>query len=409
MKLPNNEIGISDILDYRECPQRHAFSMRRHVELPARLQLQPGEKDDPPEHTNWTNAYGSAIHEAIHLVENQHISHEQAVQGAMQRYGTYLEPGDLELLRADLDIYERRRPLGVTLVGSEMELRVPLFVHPEHGQIYFRFRIDVLHRLIANPSVFLHRDYKSSKWRKTPKEVHSDLQMWAYNWAIHEWYPECRTLHQTYDQLRYGEVPTTKNDQQRAMMKRWLIDNVRTIIEDETYKPQLNDFCRYCALVVTCREPRRATDWTRAKLAVLAPMTKEGRKVRVEFAVEGDELEQFVRDELPGMIRTRKHIEHVEKLLKELLITMPEEERERLGWRVTDRRSRTISADGLRELHQQMGDGFYQLVSLPISKLEDLVGKPGKGEEAPPELEIARRWTLEDVSGTNVVPANTEK
>jgi hypothetical protein len=44
LKLPSNEIGISDILGYRDCAQRMAFGMRRHVELPERFAVFEGEK-----------------------------------------------------------------------------------------------------------------------------------------------------------------------------------------------------------------------------------------------------------------------------------------------------------------------------------------------------------------------------
>jgi hypothetical protein len=407
MKLPDNSIGISDIMDYRECPQRFVFSMRRHVELPERLQLEPNEKDEPPEKTNYTNAYGSAIHDCIHLVEKTGMSHERAIEEVMKRYGIYLEPGDIAMLREDLNTYERRRPLGVTLVGTEMELRVPLFMH-EGEQIYFRFRLDVLQRLISNPAVFVHRDYKSSKWQRTDAEVHKDPQMWAYNWGIHEYFPECKTLLQTYDQLKFGEVQTTKNDEQRRNMKQWLIDNVKIILSDETYKPKANDFCRFCPLVLTCREPRRLAKSTQGKLSLLAPLTKEGRRIKVEFFEEGQELERIIEKELPQMMQTRKHIEHVEKALKEIIAQMPQAERERLGWRLQPNNQRTISGVGLRELHEAMGDTFYSLISLPITRLEEhFGGKPKKGELPVPELQIARNHT-EEVSGApKVVPAKS--
>jgi hypothetical protein len=255
----------------------------------------------------------------------------------------------------------------------------------------------------------VHRDYKSSKWQKSDAEVHKDPQMWAYNWGIHEFFPECRHLLQTYDQLRFGEVQTTKNDQQRRDMKQWLIDMVKIIIADETYKPKINDFCRFCPLVVTCREPRRATAITRGTLATLAPLTKEGRKIKVEFFEEGMAIEDLIEHELPKMIETRKHVEHVEKALKELIAKMPEGERARLGWAVRDSKRRAVATEGLRELHEQMGDAFYSLVSLPITRLEEMFGKPKKGEQVPRELEIARSWTTEDITGVNVVPANTSK
>jgi hypothetical protein len=368
--------------------------------------LYAGERDDPPENVDWRNAYGLAVHLALAAVESGLFSHEEAISKALESYGLWLDPEDTAQLREDMRIFERRRPLGVTLVGSEMELRVPLFMH-EDRQIYFRCRLDVLKRLISNPSVFIHRDYKSSKWQKTEAEIHSDLQLWAYNWAIHDWFPECQTLIQTYDQLRFGEHNTSKNAEQRAHMKQWLIDMVKLILADTTWRPKLNDWCNYCPIVTICREPRRATRYTRDLLATLAPLTTEGRKIKVEFAGNGNAVEEMIEQELPGMVQTRKHIERVEEELKSVLKRLPQAERERLGWKLTDRRRRHISPEGLRALHQEMGDTFYQIADMSITRLEELVGKPKKGDEPPPELKIARDWMTEDIAGTNVVPAKS--
>lgn len=403
--LPNNSIGISDILAYRDCPARFAWQMRRHIELPKHLQIEPNEHDDPPENVDWRNAYGLAVHIAIHWVERFGASHEDAIKLALGRFGTYLDPADVALLRQDLDTYEQRRHLGVTLVGSEMELRVPLFVH-EGEQIYFRCRLDVVQRLISNPSVFLHRDYKSSKWPRSAKEIHEDPQLWAYNWAIHEWFPECQTLIQTYDQLRFGEQNTSKSDQQRRDMKLWLTDMVKLILADEAWKPKLNDWCSYCPMVYSCREPRRATAYTRSRIMALAPTEKIGRKIRVAFRPNGDTIGSLIA-ELPQMIETRKHLERVEEELKHVIEHMSQEERERLGWELKDRRVRRITPDGLRALHERMGDTFYELASLPVTRLEELVGKPKRGEPLPPELQLAREHTTEEVTSVNVVPANS--
>jgi hypothetical protein len=406
MNLPRNEIGITDVLEWRRCPARFAYGMRRHVELPKELQLEPGEKDNPTEATNENNAYGSCIHDAIGIVEREAVTDEEAISRAFPRYARWLNPEDADLLREDLKTYHRRRPLGVTLVASERDLRVPLFVH-NGVQIYFRFKVDVLHRLISNPAVFVMRDYKSSKWRKTDEEIHSDLQQWAYNFGVHEFYPECERLIQVYDQLRYGETPTSKNAEQRAQMKAWLIDCVTAILNDDQLKPTANQFCRFCPMVVTCRETRRLTREWRARLAIMAPMSQDGRKLKVAFDEDAEELERIVRDDLPRMIEARKHLEYVEKALKEIVEQMPLAEREAAGWAVRERHVKSIAPEGLRELHDYMGDEFYRLVGLSMTRLEDTVGRPKKGEPLAPELKIARSWQLDQVGTTYVVPANT--
>ncbi len=384
-------IGISDTLGYRECPARTTFQMRRHT-----------EDGDPPGSTNWTNAYGSAIHEAIHVVETTGCTNEEAVDKVWPEFATYLDPEHLQLLHEDLNTYRRETPFGYELIAAEVDRRVPLFVHEGH-QIYYRFKIDALYRLATDHTQFLLRDYKSSAWEKTQKEVDTDIQMWSYNWAIFELYPECLSLIQRYEQLKFGTRTTSKNAEQREQMRQWLIKTVKFIIEDEDPKPKQNQWCPYCPLVVTCSETVRATDYWKGMLAVMAPMTQEGRKLKVEFAAEGAELEEVMRLTLPKMIRTQKHLNAAEKALKGLIQKLPSSERQRLGWRMRDRKTRTMPPDGLREVHRALGDAFYECVTFSKSAAEAVVGKPKKGETLTPEQLAIEEAELEHVQTSTLV------
>lgn len=397
MKLPNDSIGISDLLDYRECPTRMELGMRRHATLP------DGSKDEPPGHTNWTNAYGSAIHDAIHLVETEGLTNQQAVERVWPVYAPYLDPEELAMLKEDLDAYRGDTPLGMELIAAEQDVRVPLFVH-EGRQIYFRFKIDALYRRIEYPTAFYLRDYKSSKHKRTQADVDKDLQQWAYNFGVFELWPECSSLIQSYEQLRFGNLTTSKNREQRAQMKAWLIETVKAVLADDKLEPKQNDFCRYCPLVITCDQTVRASRNWRGQLAVLAPMTKEGRKTKIAFLDEGEDLERMMTEVLPGMIQTRKHLEMVEKALKDLIADLPSEERARMGWRLSDRKSRILTPDGLRQFHEAVGDSFYEMVSLARSSAESVIGKPAKGEEPAPQLKLLRELELEQVSSTSVLP-----
>jgi hypothetical protein len=139
----------------------------------------------------------------------------------------------------------------------------------------------------------------------------------------------------------------------------------------------------------------------------MAPMSQDGRKLKVAFDEDAEELERIVRDDLPRMIEARKHLEYVEKALKEIVEQMPLAEREAAGWAVRERHVKSIAPEGLRELHDYMGDEFYRLVGLSMTRLEDTVGRPKKGEPLAPELKIAKTWTLEEVGSSYVVPVNT--
>jgi hypothetical protein len=162
MKLPNDEIGISDILQYRDCPERFAYQMRRHTPLPERFALYAGEKDNPDEADSYATSYGSAVHDAIEVVENTQCSDEDAIAAVWANYSHWLEPGDTDRMKADLETYRTRTDTGLRLVGTELELRMPLLKH-EDRTIYFRGRIDVLYQRLDNPAVFISRDYKSGR------------------------------------------------------------------------------------------------------------------------------------------------------------------------------------------------------------------------------------------------------
>src|SRR3954470_15420536 len=120
MKLPNNEVGISDIIDYRECPQRFAFSMRRHDDMPERFKLEDGEKADPPERESYASSYGSAIHDVIEYVEHNQCGDQEAIDAIWPKYQHWLEPDDADRMRVDLETYRSRVSTGYRLIGTEI-------------------------------------------------------------------------------------------------------------------------------------------------------------------------------------------------------------------------------------------------------------------------------------------------
>lgn len=376
MQLPDDSIGISDILGYRECPQRFAFGMRRHVELPSRFQIEPGEKDDPEEGTNYANAYGSAIHDAIQVVEETQCSDEDAMDAVWPRWQHWLEPADIDRMKDDLATYRSRSLTGYRVVGTELELRMPLFQH-EGRTIYFRGRIDVLYQRIDNPSVFVMRDYKSSRWPKSEKEVHEDVQQWSYNVLVHESYPECESLVQVYDQLRFGDTPTRKSAKQREQMRSWLVRQVKAILADDKLKPHMNEWCPYCPLVTDCRVTHRASDYWKNRIAAIAPEKKVGRKIVVQLTEDHIGMEEYA-ELLPKVKLTVKTLERFVEAVEGAMKEMPADRREELGYILSrPRRLDTFDAGALRRIHQLVGDDFFHLVGITKKAVEDFYGDNG--------------------------------
>jgi hypothetical protein len=368
MKFPDNSIGISDLVGYLECPQRAELGMRRHTGKAA------------PESWSPANAYGSAIHLGIHVLDETGDV-EQAVTTAFREFKQWLDPDGLQLLRDDLDTYLLREPLGYRTVFSEGEIKVPLFVHPTAGQIYFRARIDRLYVREDDDTSFLIVDYKSSRWPKSEDEVMTDPQGWAYQWGVREYMPEIETLNHRYDQLRFGMIETSKNEEQLARMKKWLIEAATAALEDDEMAPSFNDWCGYCPLRMDCSEIREGlTDFALARIAVLAPrepkLKQDGTPGKRLGPPQLDE-ERFAEYTavLPKVDKAKTTLEAFSNTVKATLKEMDLDHRTELGYRLREKKNRGLSANGLRAIHEALGDDFFQIADLSRAAAERFYGK----------------------------------
>lgn len=391
MQLPENSIGISDILGHGECPRRMTYGMRRHTG--------EGQQSDvgTPEATTY---YGSALHEALEACE-EGWSDADAVQRAVDKYGHALSPEDVDLLHADIATYHDRDVSGMTTVASEEDMRVPLFVH-EGEQIWFRFKLDRLYRSISIPSSFVHVDYKSSAHPKRESEIHADLQLWAYNWAIHEYEPECEDLLQLYEALRYGQVPTRKTPEQRDQIKRWLIGRVIGILNDEDWQedgllaPRWNKWCKWCPIMESCSVVDQLTEFALVQIAALAPEEKVGRKTVVALAKPKLPVYTAKLEEVRQAVGV---LERFADSVKELLRELPAEERATLGFELRGRKGSKFSPEAAALLHERLGSRFYELVKITKSGLESNIAED-------PDLLSWALGLAEETAGTaSVVPA----
>lgn len=362
MDLPNNEIGISDVLSWRDCPRRMSYSMKRWTET-----------GDPPEARNESNAYGSAIHEVFRLVEVEGLTDEAAIQRGFDQFGEWLWPHDLIRMKKDLATYHERDPLGVSLVGAEIEARVPL-IEVGGEMIYFRGQIDRLYQRLDNPGSFVQRDYKSSKWPKTSAEVNEDLQLWAYNWLVHEFWPECEDLTQVYDQLEAGEIYTRKSEPQRQQIKEWLQLQVIAILNDDPadgqgdglLKPKMCTWCPWCPLMESCEVIPKLSEFAADKVAALSENNNLD-KSRIEEYVAG----------LDDAATARKMLERYEKAVKAFVKELPDDDRQELGFSTYQRKNVVWSSDAMEQIHEILGDEFFSLASLSKGRVEEyLAGDP---------------------------------
>lgn len=395
MKLPDDSIGISDTEGYRECPRRMSYQMRRHSGRAEQSDdLTPEVTRAVPE-----NAYGSAIHEAMELIEDGHDV-ESALQIAWDHYGRTLDPDDLAGLRADIETFASRSFPGTRTVLAEEEIRFALFKH-EGRTIYMRCKIDLLLEYIDRPGHYVHIDYKSSKWSKTDEEVQENTQLWTYNLAIHEQFPDVVQLDQIYEGLRHGQIPTRKSDEQREQIRDWLVREVTKIVGDEDWQddgllePKWNRWCRWCPIMESCSVIERLTEFALVEIASAAPEEKVGRKREIQLAV--DRIPEYV-ELLPKVKQAKGVLERFETSMADLLRHMPADRRAVHGYDLRPRSDTVFHTRSLRALHERSGDRFYDLISVTKSRLESRLVDDDE----------LREWALdlgEKVAGTpSVVP-----
>lgn len=370
MELPNDSIGISDITGWMDCPRRMSFSMKRWT-----------EEGEPPE-AAIQHAYGSAVHDMFEAIEKAGLTDEQAVQVAFDKWGWAMLPEDMKRLEKDLAVYRTREVVGVETILNEGEIRVPL-MERNGKMIFFRGRIDRLYRFRANAGLWLHKDYKSSAWRKTKAEVDEDPQMWAYNWALHEYFPDIERLIQQYDQLNYGIETTEKSSMKREEIAKWLRRQVTAILNDESYdksdgllKPKFNEWCPWCPIIEDCGVIPQLTDYAQRRIALLSPHVVSIAKV----GLDATGIETYVK-QLDNVGTAKKTLDVFDKQVRSLLRSLPDSERKLLGWKVSPRSEDRWNEEALREVHKILGDDFYRLVSFTKARLNSLFDDDPRGDQ----------------------------
>jgi RecB family exonuclease len=357
MILPESAVGPTDIQAYRDCPRRFAFGMRRHTEA--------GEH---PEAQGPSTAYGSAVHRALEIAESSDATDVEAVQAAFDEYAKWLDPPDLERLRTDLRTYRERDYLGVRTVAVETELRMPLFEH-DGQMIHLRTRIDRLYQRLDNPAVFIHVDYKSSRWPKSQQEVDEDRQLWLTNLIVHEVYPECETLVQAYDQLNYGVLTTRKSEAQRGLVRDWAIHQITTILGDDELPAKKNRWCPWCPIMESCPIVPELTAYALAEVATLAPPEKVGRKTVLNL--DPDLYEVYV-EALEDVNLAQKVLKRFDDSVRGVVKELPDARQRELGFETRPRTRTNWPPEALRAAHEVLGEDFYEVVGLTKTAVQRL-------------------------------------
>lgn len=202
-------------------------------------------------------AYGSMFHRVMERIVSHGVDPREAVLSAIEPDAT-VEMVD-ELL-ADLEAYLARPadPMDdMAVLGTEVDLRFPLYVDDEHGEITFRAILDVLAMDPDDPSTIHVKDYKSNRSPISGSDLAGDVQLRGQAWLVRRlasrWTSEPHpriVMHM--DLVKYRDYVIEYTDDQLDAWETWAVAIVRTILRDEEAPPTLNPYCPSCPVQDTC-------------------------------------------------------------------------------------------------------------------------------------------------------------
>ena len=271
MKLPDNSLGVSDSVQFHECPKLFYRNMARHLRA-------PGAPDDQLIAQNSEIlSYGSCVHDAaLVVVQNPDVYLDDAVDAAWRKWAPYLQPEHHAEMREDVKIVIDRTieaQENLELVCAEEDWKVPVFVGEANGSLdeedgqwyYFRFRIDALYRRKDDPTHYVIRDFKTTRRQKFQSDIDEDMQFTAYEYGVRQALGDSvESITIWYDQIKHGEIFSSRDETDRIKFQEYIESTIKAVLDMpaeevmDTFK--LNQWCGWCPLLESCAVVNYAND-----------------------------------------------------------------------------------------------------------------------------------------------------
>lgn len=225
----------------RGCPRQYR---KKYVE-----EVVPRESTDQ-------QAYGSAIHGALYLMEEEMLAPEVALQRV---WPASLGPEWWAEAVADLNKYlERGGPMNkYGTIAVEVDLYAPLYEDETFGPVWFGGAVDWLGIDVENPQTLHAVDYKTNRQPPSRADVAKDIQLKAYdyliraNWA--QWMASTRpdiVFH--LDAIKWYDIELRHTEDDIEEWHAWAEAIARTILRDEVGAPVVSEGCGWCPVKGTC-------------------------------------------------------------------------------------------------------------------------------------------------------------
>ena len=313
MKLPGNSLGVSDALQWHDCPKKFHYNMQRHY----------GRKQEIAGVYPFALAYGNAMHDGAQYIldagDDAYI--DDALDYAWAKWSTQLKPEHHLELKQDLSVVHKRsiEAGNLLLLGTEMEMKTPIFTGREDGALdeeaawyYYRFRVDALYVDKSDPNHYIVRDFKSTRAKKWQDDIDNDMQFTAYDYGIRKLHPNATKVTIWYDQVKHEEMFTSRTDGDRIIFEEWIRATMIAILDapekdvSETFR--MNNFCSWCPMITHCGVKNECTDF--ALIALQRNTLQPSKENSTKMIEEYDQVKQSIK----ALEAYRKEIEAAIKI-----------------------------------------------------------------------------------------------
>lgn len=207
--------------------------------------------------TSYVLTYGSLFHRVMERIVAADVDPHEAVLDAI---GPDVTVEMVDELLADLETYLARAGSDtdeMATLGTEVDLRIPLYTDVDAGEISLRVIIDWLGIDPDDPGTIHVKDYKSNRAPISLSDLAGDTQMRAYAWAVAQvasrWtdVPNPRVVIHM-DLVKFRDYVYEYSPDEIDAWHTWATAMVRTILRDDEARPVINSYCSSCPVRDTC-------------------------------------------------------------------------------------------------------------------------------------------------------------
>lgn len=332
--------------EQRGCPRQYKA---RYVEKRV--------KDDGER--SYALAYGGMFHEILFRMEEDGLNPDEALE---QCFPAWMPPEAWVEARDDLTAYLERGASPTdrfATLSVENELDALLYVDEEYGPTHLRGFVDWMGVDLDEPTTLHIVDYKTNRFPPRVDDVRGDVQLKAYHWLAmqHREKYGIRRVVVHLDAVKWREIEVAYTEQEIEDWHSWCVAVVRKMWRDTEGKPVANPGCAFCPVREDCPE-------------------------FIGLPAVGSDLSQGLKglEDPERKLQWRDAANKVRLLLEKAVKSIDDEFRQRAegegGLVVGDTRwtmeTEWSNEFDLIQLHEVLGDRFYEVVSTSQSRLETL-------------------------------------